>query len=63
MYHSEVELPLYHELHSTINIQINEAVAKIIKFITQRHNNYLLQKSPTLYHFTTGFSHPLDNVR
>ena len=33
--HSEVELPLHHELHGTINnIQINDAVAKVVWFIT-----------------------------
>ena len=60
---SEVELPLYHELHGTINIQINEAVAKIARFITRQNNPYLLQNSPTLTWFTTGLSFPLDNAR
>ena len=46
--YSEVELPLYHELYGTINIQISEAVAKVVRFITRQTNPYLLQNSPTL---------------
>ena len=62
--HSEVELPLHHELHGTINnIQINDAVAKVVWFITWQNNPYSLQNLPILHHFTTGFSVPLDNAR
>ena len=32
--HIEVELPLHHELHGTINISINEAVGKVVWFST-----------------------------
>ena len=41
--YSEVELPLYHELHGTIKIQINEAVAKVVRFITRQNNPYFNQ--------------------
>ena len=41
--YSEIELPLHHELHGTINnIQVNEAVAKVVWFI-QQNKPYLLQ--------------------
>ena len=56
--YSDVELPLHYELHGTINnIQINEAFAKVVWFITQQNKPYLL------HHFTTGLSVPLDNGR
>ena len=44
-------------------IQINEAVDKVFWFITRQNNPLLLRNSPTLHHFTTGFSVRLDNAR
>ena len=54
---------LHLEFHGTINIQINEAVAKVFWFITRQKNPFLLLNSPTLHYFTTGFSVPLDDAR
>ena len=39
--YSEVELPLHHELAGSINIQSNEAVSKMVIFLTQQNNPYL----------------------
>ena len=38
--YSEVGLSLHHELYSTINIQITEAVATVLKFIYQRNTPF-----------------------